>query len=171
MAELHAELDAVIGDGSPEVAHLPDLAFTEAILLEAMRLYPPVYALQRNALVDYELEGYAIPKGSLLVMSQYLLHRSQEWFDDPERFDPSRWTGELRQSLPEMCYFPFGRGPRSCIGEAFAMMQARLLLATLYRDWGMHRAPGEPVGAVSSISLRPSAPIRIVLEKRARGLE
>jgi len=166
-ADLHAELDDVIGDETPGLSHLPALPLTEAILLESMRVYPPVYALQRNALVDYELQGYTVPKGSLLVMSQYLLHRSERWFEDPERFDPSRWTAELRSSLPDMCYFPFGRGPRACIGEGFAMTEARLLLATLYRQWGVRRADDVAVGTVSSISLRPSAPIRLVLEKRS----
>jgi cytochrome P450 len=166
MADLHAELDSVIGNDRPGLSHLPELTRAEAILLESMRVYPPVYALQRNALVDYELQGYRVPKGSLLVMSQYLLHHSERWFEDPERFDPSRWTPELRRSLPDMAYFPFGHGPRACIGKAFAMMQAQLLLATLLRDWGLRRANDQPVSTVSSISLRPSAPVRVVLEKR-----
>jgi cytochrome P450 len=169
VATLHEELDTVLGGATPTLAHLESLPWTEKILLEAMRVYPPVYALQRRALVDYEVGSYPVPEGSLLVCSQYLLHRSERWFTDPERFDPSRWTDEFHRSLPGMCYFPFGRGPRSCIGEAFAMVEARLLLATLFQGWRVRGVPGEPVGTVSSISLRPDAPVHVVLERRQAG--
>jgi cytochrome P450 len=165
VAGLQEEIDSVVGDETPAIEHLAALPYTEKVLLEAMRVFPPVYALQRRNLVDYEVGGYPVPEGSILVCSQYLLHKSERWFDEPARFDPSRWTDEFRESLPGMCYFPFGRGPRACIGEAFAMVEARLLLAVLFQQWGVKGVPGE-VGTVSSISLRPDGPVRVVLEKR-----
>jgi cytochrome P450 len=166
IAKLHAELDEVVGDATPSAEHLPSLRYTEQILLESMRMYPPAYALQRRALVDYELGDCPVPDGSILVCSPWILHHSARWFPEPERFDPSRWTPEFRESLPGMCYFPFGRGPRACPGEAFAMAEARLLLATLFRDWTVRAVPGPPVGTSSSISLRPDAPVRVVVERR-----
>jgi cytochrome P450 len=166
IAELHAELDDVIGDATPSAEHLPLLRYTEQILLESMRMYPPAYALQRRALVDYEIGDCPVPEGSILVCSPWILHRSSRWFPEPERFDPSRWTPAFRESLPPMSYFPFGRGPRACPGEAFAMVEARLLLATLFRDWTVRPVPGPPVGTSSSLSLRPDAPVRVVVERR-----
>ena len=166
IAELHAELDEVIGDATPGAEHLPLLRYTEQILLESMRMYPPAYALQRRALVDYEIGDCPVPEGAILVCSPWILHRSSRWFPEPERFDPSRWTPAFRESLPAMCYFPFGRGPRACPGEAFAMVEARLLLATLFRDWTVRAAPGPPVGTSSSISLRPDTPVRVIVERR-----
>ena len=165
-AKLHAELDEVIGEATPSVEHLPLLRYTEQTLLESMRMYPPAYALQRRALVDYEIGNCPVPEGSILVCSPWILHRSSRWFPEPERFDPSRWAPGFRESLPGMCYFPFGRGPRACPGEAFAMVEARLLLATLFRDWTVRAVPGPPVGTSSSISLRPDAPVRVVVERR-----
>ncbi|MGH2688706.1 MAG: cytochrome P450 [Actinomycetota bacterium] len=167
VATLQEEIDAGIGDDVPTTAHLERLPYTEKVLLEAMRVFPPVYALQRRNLVDYEVGGYPVPEGSILVCSQYLMHKSDRWFEDPARFDPSRWTDEFKESLPGMCYFPFGRGPRACIGEAFAMVEARLLLAVLLRSWTVTGLPGE-VGTVSSISLRPDSPVRVVVGRRER---
>lgn len=166
VATLHEEIDSALGGRPPAYDDLLSLPWTEKVLLEAMRVYPPVYALQRRNLVDYEVGGYPVPQGSILVCSQYLLHRSDKWFSEPERFDPARWTPEFQKSLPGMCYFPFGRGPRACIGEAFAMVEARLLLATLFQHWTVREPPGQDVGTVSSISLRPDGPVRVVLERR-----
>jgi cytochrome P450 len=166
VAELHTELDEVIGDATPSAEHLPLLRYTEQILLESMRMYPPAYALQRRALVDYEIGDCPVPEGAILVCSPWILHRSARWFPEPERFDPSRWTPAFRESLPAMCYFPFGRGPRACPGEAFAMVEARLLLATLFQDWTVRPVPGPPLGTSSSISLRPDAPVRVIVERR-----
>ena len=165
VATLQEEIDAAVGDDDPSIDHLDRLPYTEKVLLEAMRVFPPVYALQRRNLVDYEVGGYPVPEGSILVCSQYLMHKSDRWFDEPARFDPSRWTNEFKASLPGMCYFPFGRGPRACIGEAFAMVEARLLLTVLLRSWNVTGLPGE-VGTVSSISLRPDGPVRVVVGRR-----
>jgi cytochrome P450 len=165
VATLQEEIDAAVGDDEPTIDHLDRLSYTEKVLFEAMRVFPPVYALQRRNLVDYEVGGYPVPEGSILVCSQYLLHKSERWFEEPARFDPSRWTDEFKASLPGMCYFPFGRGPRACIGEAFAMVEARLLLTVLLRSWNVTGLPGE-VGTVSSISLRPDGPVRVVVGKR-----
>jgi cytochrome P450 len=165
-ANLQAELDEVLGGRLPTVADVPDLRYTEMVLAESMRLYPPAWALGRMALNDFEIGGYLVPKRSLVLMSQYVMHRDGRYFSDPARFDPERWTAAARESRPQFSYFPFGGGPRRCIGEGFAWMEGILLVATLAQQWQMRLAPDQVVALRPVITLRPKHGMRMTLIKR-----
>ena len=130
-ARLHAELDRVLHGRAPAVADLPQLTYTRMVLAEALRLYPPAWTIGRRALGDYDVGGYAIPAGSIVLMSQWVMQRDPRYYPDPELFDPCRWTPEAEAQRPKFSYFPFGGGPRLCVGESFAWMEGILLLATL----------------------------------------
>jgi cytochrome P450 len=167
-ARLHAELDAVLEAGRmPTVEDAAALVYTEMVVAEAMRLYPPAWAVGRLAVEDHEVNGYVIPRGSLVLVSQYVMHRDPRFFPDPERFRPERWTPEAKAARPQFSYFPFGGGPRRCIGEGFAWMEATLILATLARRWRPRLLPGQAVETQPRITLRPGrggVPVR--LERR-----
>ena len=155
-ARLHAELDRVLAGGrAPTPEDAPALRYTEMVVSEAMRLYPPAWALGRLALEDHEVGGYLIPRGSLVLVSQYVMHRDPRFWPEPERFDPGRWTPEAKAARPQFSYFPFGGGPRRCVGEGFAWMEAVLILATLARRWRLRLAPGADVRTEPRITLRP----------------
>ncbi len=137
------------------------------VVSESMRLYPPAWALGRFALEDYEVGGYRIPRGSLILVSQYVLHRDARFWTEPGRFDPERFTPEAKAARPQFAYFPFGGGPRRCIGEGFAWTEAVLLLAALARRWRLRLAPGARVGTEPRITLRPArGGIRMKAEER-----
>ena len=155
-ARLHAELDAVLGPGrEPTPEDVPALAYTEMVVAETMRLYPPAWALGRLSLEEHEVGGYRIPRGSLVLVSQYVTHRDPRFFPDPERFDPGRWTPEAKAARPQFAYFPFGGGPRRCVGEGFAWTEAVLILTTLARRWRLRLLPGRAVETQPRITLRP----------------
>jgi cytochrome P450 len=130
-ARLHAELDTVLEGRPPSVADLPRLKFTEWVVTETLRVYPTVWMVGREALDAVELGGYRIPRGTTLFMPQWVVHRDARWFDDPEVFRPERWADGLIQRIPRYAYFPFGGGPRICIGNNFALMETALILATI----------------------------------------
>lgn len=135
-ARLRAELDAILGsDRRPTAADVPNLPFTRAVLAESMRLYPPAWLIARVAVEDHEACGFVIPAGALVVLSPWAVHRNSAWFARPEAFDPGRWCVEGQGSRPRFSYFPFGGGPRGCMGEAFAWMEGVLLLAVIARRW------------------------------------
>ena len=165
---LHAELDSVLGGGRlPTAEDVPALRYTEMVLAETMRLYPPAWAIGRLAIEDHEVGGYRIPKGSLVLASQFLLHRDARFFPDPERFDPERFAPEAKDARPQFAYFPFGGGVRRCIGEGFAWMEATLMLATLARRWALRPAPGHAVEMQPRITLRPGkGGVPMTLERR-----
>ena len=167
-AKLHAELDAVLGGGSrlPTAGDLPALRYTEMVLSESMRLYPPAWAVGRLAVKDYPVRDYVVPKGSLVLISQYVLHRDPRFWPDPLRFDPERFAPEATESRPQYAYFPFGAGARRCIGEGFAWMEGTLLVAALARRWRMRLVPDHPVVEHPRITLRPRYGIRVKLEER-----
>jgi cytochrome P450 len=164
--KLHHELDEVLASRSPEFADVPRLRYTEMVLAESMRLYPPAWAIGRMALVDGEIGGYFVPKGSLVLMSQYVMHRDERYFPDPQRFDPERWTEEAKSTRPQFSYFPFGGGPRRCIGESFAWMEGILLVATLAQQWQMRLEPDQVVALRPVITLRPKHGMRMKLVRR-----
>ena len=164
-AALHAEVDAVLGDRVATAADLPRLPYTRAVLAESMRLYPPAWILGREALDDFEVGGYTVPKGTMVFTSQWIVHRDARWWPEPEAFRPERWTPAMEAALPKLAYFPFGGGPRKCIGEAFAWMEGVLVLATLARRWRVRVAPGE-IGMQPVITLRPVGEVRARLERR-----
>jgi cytochrome P450 len=165
-ARLHEEVDAVLREREPTVADLPRLAYTETVLAESMRLYPPAWIVGRRALSDYGVGGFEVPKRSIVVASQWVTHRDPRYFPDPERFDPDRFRPEAKARRPKFAYFPFGGGPRVCIGEGFAWMEGVLLLATLARRWRLRLEPGQEIVPAPSITLRPKHGIRMRLERR-----
>jgi cytochrome P450 len=166
-ARLHAELDAVLEDGrAATFEDLRRLQYAERVLCEAMRLYPPTWRLVRRAIRDFPVGEYVIPSGALVVVCQYTMHRDPRFFPDPERFDPERWTHEARTARPSYSFFPFGGGPRRCIGESFAMTEGVLLLATLARRWQLHLAEGHKVEVLPQHLLRSKWGMRMRLESR-----
>ena len=154
-AKLHAELDRALGGQPPTLADLERLPYTEMVIKEAMRLYPPAYAFSRLAMADLTVGGYYVPKGSALHLSPFVTHRDPRWFPEPDRFDPDRFAPEREKELPRYAYFPFGGGPRVCIGNAFAMMEARLIVATIAGRYRLVLAPGQRVEPEPLITLVP----------------
>ena len=165
-ARLHAELDAVLGDRPPAVEDIPRLRYTGWVLREAMRLYPPAWVLGRKAVVETEVGGYPVPPEALVVTSQWVVHHDERWWPDPFAFRPERWAEEEADERPRYAYFPFGAGPRICIGEGFAWMEGTLLLAALARRWAARVVPGHTVGLQPRITLRPRDGIRVTLHRR-----
>jgi cytochrome P450 len=165
-SKLHEELAEVLGGRLPVFDDVARLKFTEMVLSESMRLYPPAWAIGRMALNDCEIGGYVVPKNSLVLMSQFVMHHDPRYFADPFRFDPQRWTPEAREARPQFSYFPFGGGPRRCIGEGFAWMEGILLLATMAQDWQMRLAPNHPVELKPVITLRPKHGMRMTVVRR-----
>jgi cytochrome P450 len=167
-AKLHEELDAVLEGRAPVFEDVARLRYTEMVLAESMRLYPPAWAIGRLALQDHEIGGYTIPARALVLLSPYVTHRDARYFPTPERFDPERWTQQAREARPQFAYFPFGGGPRRCIGEGFAWMEGVLLIARLAQGWRMRLVPDQMVETMPVITLRPKHGIRMTLEKRER---
>jgi cytochrome P450 len=165
-AKLHEELQEVLGSRIPTVDDFPSLRYTEMVMAESMRLFPPAWAIGRLAVDDCEIGGYQVPARSLVLMSQYIMHRDARYFPQPERFDPERWTPGARESRPQFSYFPFGGGPRRCIGEGFAWLEGVLLLATLAQHWQMRLVPNHPVGLRPVITLRPRHGMRMIITRR-----
>lgn len=166
MAELTAELDAVLGGRVPGAADLATLPYAEGVVLEAMRLYPPLWAMARIAREDTRLGDRPVAAGTVVIVSQWVVHRDPRVFADPERFHPGRWTDGLAKRLPRYAYFPFGGGPRGCIGSRFALMEGVLLLATVAQQFGFAPVPGHPVVPSPSITLRPGRGVRLTLQRR-----
>jgi len=165
-ARLHQEIDAVLGDRLPTADDLPQLRYAEMVFCESMRLYPPAWGLGRLAIEDYRIDGFDIPAGSLILMSQYVTHHDPRYFPDPFRFDPERWTPEAQAARPRFSYFPFGGGPRQCIGEGFAWMEGILLIAALAQRWRMRLAPDHPVEPHPLFTLRAKHGMLMRLERR-----
>ncbi len=154
-ARLHQELDAVLGDSLPIYADIQTLSYTEKVIRESLRLYPPGWMTTRRALDVYEVGSYAAPARSIVMMSQYVMQRDPRYFSEPLRFDPERWTPEFKATLPKYAYFPFGGGPRGCIGEGFAWTEMTLVIATLAQRWKLRLAPGSRVVPQPLLTLRP----------------
>jgi cytochrome P450 len=170
-ARLHREVDA-IGDRLPGAADLPHLPYTRAVIAESMRLFPPAYLIGRRALEDYAVPGtdYLLPRRTVVFVSQYLLHRDPRFWDDPERFAPERWLegGGRGPERHRYAYFPFGAGPRVCIGEHFAWMEATLILATIARRWTLRLVPGQRIVPQPIITLRSKYGMKMTVERRVR---
>jgi cytochrome P450 len=156
---LHDETERVLGDRAPEFQDLSSLAYAESVIKESMRLYPPAWSLARTVVSPFELRGYTIPAGANVVMSQWIMHRNPGFFTEPEKFDPDRWSRDRVQKLPRFAYFPFGGGPRQCIGNSFAMMEATLLLVTIAQRFRMQHVAKRAVIPVPGFTLRPSSPM------------
>lgn len=160
--ELHREVDAL--GASPRAADYERLPFTAQVLAESMRLYPPAWAVSRLALEDMNIGGWSVPRGAVVLMVQAVMHRDPRYWPDPDRFDPRRFAPEAKAARPRCAYFPFGAGPRTCIGEGFAWMEGVLILATLAQKWHMQlRSRPAPQ---ASITLRPRGGIAMRLARR-----
>lgn len=160
------KLQTVLGERPPTPADLPQLHYTDWVIREAMRLYPPIWAMGRYVASDCEIGGYPITAGSNVVISQYIVHRDPRWFDEPTRFKPERWANDLAKRLPPFAYFPFGGGSRVCIGKAFAMMEAVLVLATLMQQFHLELLPGQEIVPWAAFTLRPKQEIKVRLQRR-----
>jgi len=165
-ARLHAELDSVLRGRLPSADDLPALPYAERVLAEAMRLYPPAYAVGRWALEDHAFGPYEVPKHSVVLSSQWVIQRDARFFPEPLRFDPDRWTPEARAARPKFSYFPFGGGNRVCIGEGFAWMEGILILATLAQQWRLRLVPGYRADLWPAVTLRPRNGMPMILERR-----
>jgi cytochrome P450 len=171
--QLEAEVDSLLGGRAAAVSDAPRLRFTAQVLAEAMRLYPPAWVIGRRALETCEVAGFTIPARSILLMSQYVMHRDPRFFPDPGEFLPERWRADVESGWPfqgrsaARAYFPFGAGPRICIGEQFAWMEGVLVLATVVQRWRMRLKPGYQVGLTPSITLRPSQGVPMIPEWRS----
>jgi len=161
---LQTEIDRVLHGRAPTVADLPALRFVEQVVTESMRLYPPAWLIGRRAVEEYRLDDYTFPPRTIFVTSPYVMQRDPRFFPDPDRFDPSRWTPAFRSALPPFAYFPFGGGPRRCIGESFAWMELILVVATLAQRWSLRLVPGHPVVPQPVVTLRTKHGVRMVPE-------
>ena len=164
-AKLYEEVASVSGGGRLTFADLARLKYTEAVIKESMRLYPPAWVIGREAIEDTELGGYAIKRGTSVLVSQWIRHRHPQYFPEPAKFEPERWLKEL--NLPKMAYFPFGGGPRICIGSSFAMMEATLGLATIIQRFKLTAAADYKVTPFPSITLQPKGGIVLGTVARA----
>jgi cytochrome P450 len=163
---LWVELESVLGKRAPTVEDWPRLKFTEMIALESMRLYPPAYVIGREAIADCAIGGYAVPRGTTLLMPQWVVQRDPRFYDEPEKFRPERWGEERVKSMPKFAYFPFGGGPRVCIGQQFAMMEMVMILATIAQKFRFRLQPGATVTPLPTFTLRPASGIPGVIERR-----
>ncbi len=153
-ARLRDELAAVLGGRTPTAEDLPDLCFTRMVIEESMRLYPPAWVISRNAIGDDEIGGYRVRRGTTVVMCSFVTHRHPAFWPDPDRFDPERFTAPRSRERPAYSYFPFGGGPRVCIGNHFAMTEAQLVLATIAQRYSLRLVPGHPVELQPLVTLR-----------------
>ncbi len=165
-AKLSSELRDVLDGRAPAVGDLPRLRYADAVIRESMRLYPPAWAVGREAIGDCEVGGYHVPRKTQMFISQYVMHRDPRSFEHPDAFDPDRWLDGRTEGLPAYAYFPFGGGPRLCIGSSFARMETVLLLATIAREFRLDPVPGETPVPQPSITLRPRGGVKMKLNKR-----
>lgn len=163
---LVAEVRAVCGDREPTFDDVPKLKYLEMVVNESMRLYPPAYTIGREALEDCQIAGFVIPKKTTVLMSTWVVHHDPRWYPEPEKFQPERWSDERKKELPKFAYFPFGGGPRQCIGNSFAMIELVLTLACVAQRYRFTLKPGAEVKAWPTFTLRPVPGIPAILEGR-----
>jgi cytochrome P450 len=164
--KLWSELRQVLNGRKPTAQDLSKLPYTGRVVKEAMRLYPPAWAIVRKSLQQCEIGGYQVPAGSTVMMNQWVMHRDPRYYDQPERFNPDRWLDERAKAIPKFAYFPFGGGPRACIGASFAAMEGVLVLATIAQKYQLRVAPDWPVEPLPTMTLRPKQGIKVVLTRR-----
>jgi cytochrome P450 len=167
--KFHEEIDRELQGRLPTYDDLPRLRYIETVLAEAMRLYPPAWAMGRSAQSDFHLGEFFLPAKTTVLTSQYVLHRDPRFFPDPLRFDPERFTPEAKARRAKFTYFPFGAGARQCIGESFAWMEGVLLLATLGQKWKLKLLPGHPVEPQPLITLRPKYGMKMLVQMRTQN--
>jgi cytochrome P450 len=163
----HKEVDALSDSSLPGFEDISRLPYTEMVIAESLRLYPPAWAISRIAKESFPVGGFTIPKGAICIVSPYVTQRDARFFSNPDRFDPERWRPELRDTRPKFSYFPFGGGTRVCIGERFAWTEMILVLATLAQRWALNLESTEPVEARPLLTLRPRGHVRMVARSRS----
>jgi cytochrome P450 len=167
--KLGAEVDEVVGDRPPTAADVPHLKFTRMVLSESMRLYPPVWAIGRRVIQPLAFGPYQIQPGTVVLMSQWVMHRDQRYWPDPLRFDPQRFAEAHPHERPRLAYFPFSLGPRGCIGEPFAWLEAILVLATIAQKWSLYEEDHRPLRLSPTITLRPAHPLPMRVGSRTNS--
>ena len=163
---VHEELDAVLDGERPTAAHVREFEYLEWVVEEAMRLYPPVYVLFREPTETVTLAGYDVPAGQPVMLPQWAVHRSPRFYEDPETFDPERWRSERARERPRFAYFPFGGGPRHCIGKHLAMLEAQLILAHVARSYRLEYLGETPVELFPSLTAHPAETVRMRVHER-----
>jgi cytochrome P450 len=166
-SRLHEELRRVLGGRAPTVPDLARLPYLHAVVSEVLRLFPPAYLLARTSVAPCTIAGYEIPAGTTVLTSQWLMHRDARYFEDPDAFHPERWLDGLADRLPPGVYLPFGDGPRRCIGQGFALLEAALVIATIAQQYSFRLVPGHPVVPEPLVTLRPKDGIRMTLHARS----
>jgi cytochrome P450 len=167
-AKLHEEVDRVLGGRAATLEDLPNLPYAAMVVKETLRLYPPAWGVTRDVVEDVELGGYVIPKDAAIVVSPWTLGRDARWFPHPQQFDPERFTPENEAKLPKYAYIPFGGGPRICIGNQFALMEAQLVLATIAQRYSFRMKPGFVTRPQRAFTLRPSNGMQMVARDRIK---
>ena len=165
-ARMHAEVDEVLHGREPAWDDLPNLRYTEMVLAESMRIFPPVWAIGRMSTEALQLGGVEIGPKSIVIVSPYVMHRNAKYYPEPQRFDPERWTPEAKKARPQFSYFPFGGGSRLCIGERFAWMEGVLILASVAQKWKLRLDPAQRVEPQPIITLRTKYGMRMKIEPR-----
>jgi len=160
--ELEAELDG----SDPTMAVMDELPYTERVITESLRLYPPASDIHREPVDGIDIRGYQIPPGATIATPPWVVHRDPRWYDEPDAFRPGRWTDDFRAALPRLAYFPFGAGPRRCVGERFALMEATLVLAALYQNYHLELDSETTFEVESAVTTRPKHPIRMTVQDR-----
>ncbi len=164
--KVHDEIESALQDRLPTLDDLGKLSYTQNVFKEALRLYPPAWALARQVKEDYEVRGYTIPAGADIFISQYVVHRDPRLYREPDRFIPERWESEETKDLPRFAYFPFGGGTRRCIGEPFAWMEGIIIIAAIASKWKMRLVPHQSVVPEPLITIRPKYGMKMILERR-----
>jgi cytochrome P450 len=162
---LRAELDEKVNGGPLSMDVVEELPYTKRTIREGMRVYPPVQSLVRETTEPVELDGYELSEGTVVTVQQWVLHRDPRFYEAPGAFRPGRWSEEFRDSLPRFAYFPFGGGPRRCIGENLAKLEARLVLATIAQEWEFEPVTDE-LSFSPSITLRPDGAVKVRVRRR-----
>jgi cytochrome P450 len=155
-----------IGEKLCEAVDGEDGSYVKMVLNESMRVYPPVWGIGREAIRDCEVGGYAVPRRSQIWINQWVLHRDPRYFENPDDFSPDRWSGDFAKRLPKFAYFPFGGGPRMCIGQSFALMEAALILSAVARRFQLRLAPDAKIEPVPTITLRPRYGVPMIVSRR-----
>jgi cytochrome P450 len=164
--KFHDEVDKHLGGRYPRIGDVMELSLTGRIFSEALRLYPPLWAIGRRAMVECQIGSYTIPAGSVVILSSFVTHRDPRWFPEPLRFDPERWQPAAKLERPRFSYFPFSAGSRSCLGEAFASTEGVLCLATIAQAWKFRLVPGAPIALQPQLTLRARNGIKMRAERR-----
>ena len=163
---LEREVDRGLAGNRPTLIDVRRLPYAEAVLLEAMRLYPPIYGIGRQVVERCEIGGYVLEPGTSISIAPWVIQRDSRWFDDPLAFRPERWLDGLAKRLPRFAYFPFGGGPRLCIGQQFAMLEGELLLSSIVQGWRLRLVPGQDLAPHPALTMRPRHGIRMTLGAR-----